>query len=219
VKALLEKTSMHVVATSRSQVTFQQNAKNLDSSRITFFQMDVTKESEIENVAKEVSEQFGRNLNCVINSAGYLLPEKSIKQVDFEQAKMHFLVNSIGPMLVAKHFSGLLTAKNAKWINMSARTGSIGDNSLGGWHSYRMSKAALNQLTKTLSVELGRKGASVVSLHPGTVDTDLSRPYVKNAPHLMTADESANLLMDIILNLKPEDNGTFLDFKKKPIVW
>ena len=142
--------------------------------------MDVTSEEAVSSAAKQVADKFGsKSLRCVINSAGYLLPEKAIRQVDLEKAKEHFMVNAIGPLVFAKHFSGLLAPpektpvpgqlSRSVWVNMSARTGSIGDNHLGGWYSYRMSKAALNQLTKTSAAELGRKGSVVVSLHPGTV--------------------------------------------------
>ena len=187
VKNLLTTTPYHIVATSRSRATFEESCKlaNFDAtlkSRITFLPLDVTSELSIQAAAKNVSEKFGqKSLRCLINSAGYLLPEKSIRNVDFKQAEHHFQVNTIGPMLMAKHFSGLLAnpekspslasgpLTKSVWVNISARTGSIGDNHLGGWYSYRMSKAALNQLTKTLAIELGRKGTLVVSLHPGTV--------------------------------------------------
>merc|ERR1711893_554927 len=90
-------------------------------------------------------------------------------------------------------------------VNMSAKVGSITDNALGGWYSYRLSKAALNMTTKNLSIELGRGKRKVicVSLHPGTVNTDLSRPYHKNVPEgkLFSAEYSVNKLMEIINGL------------------
>ena len=91
-----------------------------------------------------------------------------------------FLTNSIGPTLMAKHFHPLLEQKSpyfSKYINISARIGSIGDNKLGGWYGYRMSKCALNMLTKTMSVELRRKNIICISFQPGTMDTDFTKPY------------------------------------------
>jgi NAD(P)-dependent dehydrogenase (short-subunit alcohol dehydrogenase family) len=82
-----------------------------------------------------------------------------------------------------------------------------------------MSKAALNQLTKTMAVELGRKSTIVASLHPGTVDTDLSRAFTKNVPHKFTPKESVDAMMKVIDSLKPEDNGSFKDYQGKSIVW
>jgi NAD(P)-dependent dehydrogenase (short-subunit alcohol dehydrogenase family) len=138
--------------------------------------MDVTKEESIERTANSVSQLGKRPLRLVLNVSGYLKPEKSLRQVDHVEALKHLQVNTIGPLLVSKHFSPMFGVpdKNAEFkhpllVNLSARTGSIGDNHLGGWYSYRLSKAALNQVTRTLAVELGRRGIVCVSLHPGTV--------------------------------------------------
>ena len=204
-------------------MTFHQNLSTLDASyskRVTFIPLDVTIEENVQNVAEQVERQFGKkSVKLLINSSGYLLPEKAIKHVHHDLALQHFHVNTIGPLLMAKHFSGLLASPSnsqilphSVWVNMSARTGSIGDNHLGGWYSYRMSKAALNQLTKTLGVEIGRKGSIAVSLHPGTVDTDLSRQYTKNVKDKMSPDESVVKLLKVIFELKVDQNGGFLDY-------
>ncbi|XP_057988164.1 uncharacterized oxidoreductase C24B10.20 isoform X3 [Hevea brasiliensis] len=107
--------------------------------------------------------------------------------------------------------------------NLSARVGSIGDNRLGGWHSYRSSKTALNQLTKTVSVEFARKKDPVICilLHPGTVDTDLSRPFQRNVPEgkLFTKEFSVQKLLDIINNAKSHDNGKFFAWDGQEIPW
>ncbi|GKV03912.1 hypothetical protein SLEP1_g16146 [Rubroshorea leprosula] len=107
--------------------------------------------------------------------------------------------------------------------SLSARVGSIGDNRLGGWHSYRSSKAALNQLTKTVSVEFGRKKDPVICilLHPGTVDTDLSRPFQRNVPEgkLFTKEFSVQKLLNIINNVKSHDNGKFFAWDGQEIPW
>lgn len=107
--------------------------------------------------------------------------------------------------------------------NLSARVGSIGDNRLGGWHSYRSSKAALNQLTKTVSVEFARRKDPIICilLHPGTVDTDLSRPFQRNVPDdkLFTAEFSVQKLLSIVDNAKSSDNGKFFAWDGQEIPW
>ncbi|KAK8504535.1 hypothetical protein V6N12_017814 [Hibiscus sabdariffa] len=119
---------------------------------------------------------------------------------------------------------GLGTERDVAVVaNVSARVGSIGDNRLGGWHSYRSSKAALNQLTKTISVEFGRKKDPVacILLHPGTVDTDLSRPFQRNVPaeKLFTKEFSVQKLLNIINNTKQQDNGKFFAWDGQEIPW
>ena len=121
-------------------------------------------------------------------------------------------VSLIGPALVAQAFLPKL-AKNKKTIfaALSARVGSISDNRLGGWHSYRASKAALNMLIKNFSIEVARKNkqAIIVGLHPGTVDSRLSKPFQKNVKpeHLFSADYSAKKLLQVIDQLTVKDSG------------
>lgn len=108
-------------------------------------------------------------------------------------------------------------------VNMSARVGSIGDNRFGGWYSYRLSKAALNMTTKNLSIELGRGKKRVIclSLHPGTVDTDLSRPYHKNVAKdkLFTPELSVSKLLTVIDNATIDQSGAYLDYQGEKIVF
>lgn len=131
----------------------------------------------------------------------------------------------MGPVLVAKHFSPLMITNRKEGrvpsvlAALSARVGSISDNELGGWLSYRASKAGQNQAMRTMSIELGRRGIICVSLHPGTVETDLSAPFRKNVKpeQLFPADKAAGMLLDVIDSLGPEDNGAFLAYDRKPI--
>jgi NAD(P)-dependent dehydrogenase (short-subunit alcohol dehydrogenase family) len=226
VKQFIQNTNLQVIATARKSSVFNENAlkAGLDTSRIQFLEMNITKEDSISKAFDEIKKQ--RGLECiqyVVNSAAYLLPEKSLSAINEYETDLHFKTNIIGPMLFAKHFHKLLcnpkkTQDRVVWANMSARTGSIGDNHLGGWYSYRITKAALNQLTKNMSIELGRKGIQVLSLHPGTVDTDLSRKYVNNVQHkIFSPDESANALFKILTSTN--GNGLFLDFDNKEIPW
>ncbi|KAL7873843.1 hypothetical protein AOLI_G00129140 [Acnodon oligacanthus] len=146
--------------------------------------------------------------------------------------------NTVGPLLMAKYFAPLLQKGTGQFgrqpsektkqhngilVNMTARVGSIGDNVLGGWYSYRMSKAALNMATRNLSIELGRSRPKIVcvSLHPGTVDTDLSRPYHKNVPQhkLFSAQYSVQCLMEIIDSLSMDKSGKAYAWDGSEIPW
>jgi len=123
-----------------------------------------------------------------------------------------FRINTIGPALVAKHFLPLLSKdRKAVFAALSARVGSISDNRLGGWHAYRASKAALNMMIRTLSIELARQKpkALCVGLHPGTVDTDLSKPFQARVAKdkLFSPAHSARCLLTVLDGLGPEENG------------
>lgn len=139
-------------------------------------------------------------------------PERSYKAMTAEHLLRDYRVNTVGPALVIKHFAPLLPRdRRAVFAALSARVGSIGDNRLGGWHSYRASKAALNMILKNLAVELGRSHpqAVVAGLHPGTVDTDLSEPFQKGVAEgkLFTPAFSAERMLTVIEGLRPGDSG------------
>ncbi len=139
-------------------------------------------------------------------------PEKALRDLDGDWLARVLAINTIGPALIAKHFLPIIPrAGRSVFAALSARVGSISDNRLGGWHGYRASKAALNQLVRTLSIEERRRNSSaiVVALHPGTVDTGLSRPFQGNvAPgQLFTPDRAALQLLDTIDGLRPADSG------------
>ncbi len=151
-----------------------------------------------------------------------LSPERSLRELDAERLGRAFLVNAIGPALVLRHFAPLLTRSGrAEVALLSARVGSIADNRLGGWYGYRASKAALNQLTRTAAIETARSrpDAVVVALHPGTVDTAMSRPFQSNvaAERLLTPEQSAERLADVLAGLDPGDSGGFFDWKGEAI--
>ena len=147
----------------------------------------------------------------LLQGAG-VTPEKRWSELSAEALAKSFAVNAAGPVLVAKHFLPLLPRKGrAGFAALSARVGSIGDNALGGWYSYRASKAALNMLIKTLSIELVRQRpeAFCAALHPGTVDTGLSQPFQRGvaAENLFTPDFAAQRLLDVLDGLGPSDSG------------
>ena len=144
-------------------------------------------------------------------------PERSYKATTAEHMLRDYRINTVGPALVAKHFVPLLPREGRSvFTALSARVGSIGDNRLGGWHSYRASKAALNMILKNLSIELARthREAIVAGLHPGTVDTALSVPFQKGvvAEKLFTPERSAQAMLAVLDGLTPADSGGVFAF-------
>lgn len=175
--------------------------------------IDITDEESIRHAAQAI----GGSVELVIVATGLLHsggkgPEKAINEIDTEWLVENFRINAIGPVLIAKHFLPLMPReRRGVFAVLSARVGSISDNRLGGWHSYRASKAALNQLIRTLAIEHGRthKRGIVVALHPGTVDTALSKPFQANLSSgtLFTPERAALQLLDVLDDLKPSDSG------------
>ena len=171
-------------------------------------------------VAAQLAEQQ-LELRLLIVASGFLhgpqgQPERSFALLDAEYLSHVFQINAIGPALVMKHFLPLLP-KQGRCVAafVSARVGSIGDNSLGGWYGYRASKAALNQFVKTASVEMTRrnKQSVCVALHPGTVATALSQPFAKTGLTVRPAAEAASDLLAVLHNAEPADTGCLLDYK------
>lgn len=149
-------------------------------------------------------------------------PEKSLRQLDPALLAEAFAVNTIGPALVMKHFLPLLARDGkAAFATLSARVGSIGDNHLGGWYSYRASKAALNQLVRTAAVELKRRQreALCVALHPGTVATRLSAPFGKSGLDVQSPEVAAERLLGVIDRLSSADSGGFFDQHGECVPW
>jgi len=139
-------------------------------------------------------------------------PEKNMRALDLDAMRKSFEVNTFGPALTAKHFLPLLRRDTKSvFATLSARVGSISDNRLGGWYAYRASKAALNMMLKTLSIEVARrfKNQIIIGLHPGTVDTDLSKPFQSQVPDgkLFTPDFSAAKLLSVVDQVSASDTG------------
>ncbi len=195
--------------------------------RLDLVQLDVTDESSIERAAARFSETSSR-AHLVLNVAGVLHgpgfgPEKKLGHVEPDALRTVFEINAFGPLLVAKHFHRFLRhGERSVFASLSARVGSISDNRLGGWYAYRASKAAQNMFTKTLAIELGRiaPNAIAVGLHPGTVDTDLSKPFQRNVPDetLLTPTESASSLLRVLDGLTPEQSGRVFDFRGEEVL-
>ncbi|MCI5047793.1 MAG: SDR family NAD(P)-dependent oxidoreductase [Aquisalinus sp.] len=191
--------------------------------------LDLTDEPSIANAALHVKknlEATRSGIDLIFVASGILAPagkspEKTIRHI--EQAAMSevFAVNAIGPALIARHFAPLLVRDSKSVLAfLSARVGSIGDNRLGGWISYRASKAALNQIIRTASVEIARtrKQSVCLALHPGTVDTKLSSDYTTDYEKF-TPQQCAEKLLSVIENKKPPESGGFFDYAGKAIEW
>ncbi|XP_042477611.1 C-factor-like isoform X2 [Macadamia integrifolia] len=214
VTQLLEKKDKgHVIATCRNPngATALLDLKRKFDERLSILQLDLTNENTIEASANSIRERYG-SLNLLINASGILSvpdvlqPETTLSKVQKSSLLFAYEVNAVGPILVIKHMWPLLKVGGvsgaekdiAVVANVSARVGSIGDNRLGGWHSYRSSKAALNQL-----------------------DTDLSRTFQRNVPEgkLLTKEFSVQKLLGIIDNVKRNDNGKFFAWDGQEIPW
>lgn len=153
-----------------------------------------------------------------------LSPEKRLEDLDSEALARYFAVNTIIPALILKHLSTVIVStEQPKVAFLSAQVGSIGDNALGGWYGYRASKAALNMLVKTASIELARRhrDVCVVALHPGTTRSALSEPFAARIPsHRLYAPEtSAERLVGVLQGLGPDDNGGFFHWSGEPLPW
>jgi NAD(P)-dependent dehydrogenase (short-subunit alcohol dehydrogenase family) len=204
-----------------------QTLSSQSSGRLRIAKLDVSREETIVEAAKQLEEQGGQvaliiNVAGVLHGAGFS-PEKKLAQVTPEALRTVFEVNAFGPLLVAKHFSGMLRHENRSvFASLSARIGSISDNRLGGWYAYRGSKAAQNMFTKTLSIELGRVApkAVVIGLHPGTVDTGLSAPFQSGVPEhkLFTPEYSVTRLLAVIDRVTSADTGKVFDFRGDEIL-
>jgi len=143
---------------------------------------------------------------------GELMPEKSLRELSIKKFQRLFEINTITPALLSKHFLPRLSKENRSvFAALSARVGSISDNQLGGWYAYRASKAALNMIIKNAAIEIGRcnKQAIIVSLHPGTVDSNLSKPFQRNVANdkLFTPTYAARRLLEVLDSLSPEQSG------------
>lgn len=185
--------------------------------------LDLTDQRSVARAAEQIADQ---RFDLIFNATGALAidghePEKTIRAVDAGAMAAQFALNATGVALLLRHFSPLMRRDaRAVFSSLSARVGSIGDNGLGGWISYRAAKAAQNQIIRTAAIEIGRKNRQhiVVALHPGTVETPLTRDYADRYPTI-TRERSAEALLAVIEQLTAEDNGSFWDWKGQRVAW
>ena len=257
-KQYLSRTGLQVVALSRDasrakDAILSGGDKDLDSSRLHTISLDIKSEESYHKVAQEISSRFGEDcLKTLWNINGILHAEKNLSQISLEHLQETFAVNTFSHLLGYKHFvpliprgaaakkiqegnsenlaEGVLPADLSVVASLSARVGSIASNERGGWYSYRSSKAALNQLIKTLSKELELRSVPAISvgLHPGTVRSNLSKDFtggpgsdkpLDRSKGQFEAHEAAENLVNVVAGLKKSDNGTFRDYKNETISW
>jgi NAD(P)-dependent dehydrogenase (short-subunit alcohol dehydrogenase family) len=201
-------------------------AQVLGVSRSSRPGLDLLDEANIAACAQSVGE-MQLPLRLLLDATGTLhgdgfQPEKTWQQLDPAAMAQAFAINAIGPALLMKHFLPLLPREGKSvFATLSAKVGSIGDNRLGGWYSYRASKAALNQLVRTAAVELRRRQpqALCVALHPGTVATGLSAPFAKAGLDVRTPADAAQRLLAVVDGLDAADSGGFFNHDGTPLPW
>lgn len=200
-----------------------------EDSRVIPIELDLMSDTSIKEASERIASHTDK-LHLVVTTAGILQddsvgvrPEKKLADITRSNLEIVFSVNCFGPFLWYAALGRLIRHREALVVaTLSARVASVGDNRLGGWHSYRASKTAQNMLTKNLSLELSRTNPSavVVGLHPGTVDTDLSKPFQTGVPSnkLFSPEQSAAYLWDVLNTLTPERTGQVVAWDGETII-
>ncbi|MHA7898376.1 MAG: SDR family NAD(P)-dependent oxidoreductase [Henriciella sp.] len=205
---------------------FSRSGEGPVGAKLTLGRLDLVNEASIEQAAADVAKAGAPDLVIVasglLSNTSGVSPEKSYRHQSVDAFEQVFAVNTFGPALVAKHFLPIMPRSGrAVFAALSARVGSISDNRIGGWHAYRASKAALNMLIRNYAIEQARRNDQFisVSLHPGTVDTALSKPFQSAVPdkQLFSAQHSASYLIDVIDGLTAADSGKAFDWAGKEI--
>lgn len=248
-RRLLATTSLPILATTRHDTSATKSAllegfSNSEdvASRLSIVKCDVTDESTIEKAAEHAQELFPsktHHLRLACALPGMLYPEKNPKQIDEKKSLESFRINTIGPLLLLKHFSEYLPKnatdleptpsedevklpQHATWLSMAARVGSITDNKAGGWYSYRSSKTAVISIAKSFDNFLvARSGDKAVSIayHPGTVKTDLSKGFWNSTEEgkLFSPEYAAEKMVDVLSKLELSQRGKCWDYKNEEV--
>lgn len=217
---LVSRTGRSVVATHHRRGV----PEGLHDRDLEWCQLDASDEQQVEAFCRHLGD-----VELFINAVGMLHdaehgPEKSTRQIDSDHFLRSISLNTLPTLLFAKHLvKNLRHGQTAVFATVSARVGSIGENCLGGWYSYRASKAALNQVLKTLAIEWRRNlpNVCVAALHPGTTDTPLSAPFQKNVPQgqLFSPQQSVGYMMQVLERLTPQQSGRFWSFDGEILPW
>lgn len=196
--------------------------------RLRTLECELSDDASIAAMGEQLSEANARP-GLTLHAAGILhesglKPEKALTQADRTSLLRLFEINSIAPLLIARTVLPLMPRSGTcHFAALSAMVGSINDNRIGGWYGYRASKAALNQFLKTLAIEARRThpGLCVTAIHPGTTDTDLSKPFQGNVPEqkLYTPAQSAARILEVVLDGTPETSGRFMNWNGEPLPW
>lgn len=194
--------------------------------RLKVFMIDPTSQTAVLDLSIDLSNS--EKFDLIINSVGLLYnddlsPEKSVRSFSTNHFMEVMRVNTVVTPLVAKYFEKFLRRDCASaLVSISAKVGSIHDNRMGGWHSYRASKAALNMLVKNISIEFAQKrnNCIVLAFHPGTTNTNLSKPFTSNTSYKVhTPEETAKNILNVINHRELSDSGKFLSWDGGEIEW
>jgi len=241
-RRLLSKSELPVYATYRKgspekvKDELLRPLDGVDPSRLKMIHLDLEDESSIRSAAEKLDETLpsGSYLHTGFFTGGVLLnPEKQPDDIDLAIVRKTFDVNVFSHLFLMKHFARFLPSASmsgslsdqplAKWVHITARVGSIGDNRKGGWYSYRASKAALNQAMHTFDLHLMQKKrpAMAVGIHPGTMKTELSKDFWKSTPEdqLHEPEEAAEQVLDVVEGLREDQRGAVWDWAGKEVVW
>ncbi|KAH9050024.1 hypothetical protein EDB84DRAFT_721595 [Lactarius hengduanensis] len=210
--------------------------KDMDESRLTLIPLDLTREDTIKAAAQQLANSLPKDRDPYLHTAfmtgGVLHTERKLTDLDADIIKEMFGINVISHLLLIKHFARFLPKPRsmvqgaegtslAKWVHISARLGSVTDNQRGGWYSYRASKAALNQVIKTFDLHLQQthSQAICVGIHPGTVKTNLSKPFWNSAAekNLIEPEFSARRIVQVVENLNTTSRGKVWDWCGKEV--
>jgi NAD(P)-dependent dehydrogenase (short-subunit alcohol dehydrogenase family) len=224
-QSIIDTTDNHLIVVSR-ETSFYRQAMFSHSKVMT---VNDYGEETIRKIVAQIAAETKQSISKVFICHGVLhtdasLPEKRLE--DFSPTMFHHILtaNTVTPMLWLKYLTPRLSGKvECKVTIFSARVGSITDNQLGGWYSYRASKAALNMLIKSASIELTRRAKNIklISFHPGTTDTPLSKPFQNNVPDgkLFTSDFVAQQLLAIVNKMPIDGQASFIDWQGENIAW
>ncbi len=199
-----------------SVYNFSRSISSNTSDKENRIYIDIESEESIKDAVKKIPQDIKFDLifvaTGILHNENDVYPEKSIRDISAERFKKVLMINTVGPALVGKYFIPFLNKQNKNvFAFLSARVGSISDNKLGGWYSYRASKTALNQIVKNFSIEIKRSNPNsiFIGLQPGTVKSNLSKPFEKNvqSENLFTPDYSAAKLLEVIDAVTSDDSG------------
>lgn len=199
-----------------SVYNFSRSISSNTSDKENRIYIDIESEESIKDAVKKIPQDIKFDLifvaTGILHNENDIYPEKSIRDISAERFKKVLMINTVGPALVGKYFIPFLNKQNKNvFAFLSARVGSISDNKLGGWYSYRASKTALNQIVKNFSIEIKRLNPNsiFIGLQPGTVKSNLSKPFEKNvqSENLFTPDYSAAKLLEVIDAVTSDDSG------------
>ncbi|HBY86147.1 MAG TPA: short-chain dehydrogenase [Colwellia sp.] len=226
---LIESETTGLILISRNVIADDLLYRDRNNSNVNIITVKDYQLQSIEQAIEEIAAYNHAHITRIFICNGILhsqsiQPEKRIEELTVESFNQVMASNALTPMLWIQQLMPTLTGNSpCKIVVFSARVGSISDNYLGGWYSYRASKAALNMMLKTAAIEIARrnKNIKIIAFHPGTTDTPLSKPFQKNVPKnkLFTCDFVASQLLTIVENSSYDQTASYLDWQGKSINW